>query len=113
MDSNRCIKCSSDGKSTLKLPVDEWVEPVREGHEWHPSEYEEEVPVLPWGGEGGEADLEWGAEEKDVLEGTENTGNLVVDEVVDVAAEGIHIVVFMDSVRVDLAAFSLGIVIPI
>lgn len=104
---------SSYCESTLKLPVDERVEPVGEGYEGHPSEDEEEVPVLPRGGEGSEDDFEWDAEEEDVLEWAENTGDLVVDEVVDVAAEGVHVVVFMDSMRVDLASFGLSVVIPI
>ena len=104
---------SSDGEASLELQVDEGVEPVREWDEGHPSKHEEEVPVLPGGGEGSKDDLERGAEQEDELEWAENTGDLIVDEIVDVPAEGVDIVVLVDSVGVDLAAFGLGVVIPV
>merc|ERR1711934_1017667 len=112
-DRFNIMLCSSDGEASLELPVDERVEPVREWDEGHPSEHEEEVPVLPGGGEGSEDDLEGRAEEEDELEWAENTGDLIVDEIVDVPAEGVDVVVLVDSMGVDLAAFGLGVVIPI
>ena len=95
------------------MPVDEWVDPVGEGDEWHPSEDEEEIPVFPRRGEGGEDDLEGDAEEENHLEWAENTGDLIVDEVVDVAGEGEDVVVFVDSVWVHLTSFGLSVVIPV
>ena len=107
------VDCSSYCEASLELPVDERVEPVCEWDEGHPSEDEEEVPVLPGGGEGREDDLEGDACEENELEWAENTGDLIVDEIVDVPAEGVDVVVLVDSVWVHLAAFGLGVVIPV
>ena len=56
---------SSYGEAPLELPVDEWVDPVWEGDEWHPSEDEEEIPVGPGCREGSKDDLEGNTEEED------------------------------------------------
>ena len=95
------------------MPVDEWVEPVWEGYPWHPSEDEEEIPVLPRGGEEGENDFEREAHKEDIFEWSENTGNLIIYEIINVAAERIDVVIFMDSVRINLTAFGFRIIIPV
>ena len=41
------------------------------------------------------------------------TGDLIVDEIVDIPAEGVDVVVLVNSVGVDLASFGLGVVIPV
>ena len=58
------MESSSNCEAPFELPVDEWVDPVGEGDEGHPSENEEEVPVLPGCSEGGEDDFEGNAEEE-------------------------------------------------
>ena len=107
------MNLSSYCEASLELPVDERVEPVGEWNEGHKSEDEEEVPVLPGGGEGRKDHLQGDARQEDKLEWAENTRNLIVDEIVDVAAEGVDVVVLVDSVGVDLASFGLSVVIPV
>lgn len=104
---------SSDGEASLELPVDQWIQPVRAGNERHPAENKEQIPVLPRCCECSEDDLEWASGRKDSLEWTKDLGNLVVDEVVHISAERKDVIVFMDSMRINLSSFCFCIVVPV